>query len=89
MNYSSSIETAKDLILLLDLNETMDYLVMLSSVCCYCFVMKREEHGHVLKRSLDFICDDHREKGRLKRTWKKQVGIESMKFGLCWDDALC
>ena len=30
-----------------------------------------------------------RRKGRLKRTWKKQVEDESIKVGLCWKDALC
>ena len=29
------------------------------------------------------------KKGRLKRTWKKQVGEESMKVGVREEEALC
>ena len=32
---------------------------------------------------------NRRKKGRLKRTWKKQVEEESVKVGLRREDALC
>ena len=32
--------------------------------------------------ALDFAVESQRKKGRLKRTWKKQVEEESMKVGL-------
>ena len=40
------------------------------------------EDGHVLRRALDFEVEGQRKKGRLKRTWKRQVGEESVKVGL-------
>ena len=36
-----------------------------------------------------FVVEGQREKGRLKRTWKKQVEEESVKVGLRMEDALC
>ena len=74
--------------LMLGLNETMDHLAMANSVHCYCHVLRRED-GHVLSRALEFEVESQRKKGRLKRTWKKQVEEESMKVGLIWEDALC
>ena len=47
------------------------------------------EKGHVLMRELYFEVEGHRKKGRLKRTWKKQVEEESVKVGLRSEDALC
>ena len=44
---------------------------------------------HVLRRALVFEVEHHRKKGRLKRTWKKQVEKESVKVGLRRKDALC
>ena len=46
--------------------------------------MLRREDGHVLGSALDF-----KVKGRLKRTWKKQVDEECVKVGLRREDALC
>ena len=39
----------------------------------------RREDGHVLRRALDFEVEGQRWKGRMKRTWRKQVAEESMK----------
>ena len=47
------------------------------------------EDGHVIRMALDFEVKGKRKKGRLKRTWKKQVEEESMKVGLRRKDALC
>ena len=77
-----------DLVFMLGLHETIDQLAMANSVQWYGHVLRRE-NGHVLRRSLDFEVDGHRKKGRLKRTWKRQVVEESVKFGLRREDALC
>ena len=45
---------------------------MANSVHLYGLVLRRED-GHVLRRALDFEVECQRMKGRLKRTWKKQV----------------
>ena len=39
--------------------------------------------------ALDSDVEHQRKKGRLKRTWKKQVEEESVKVGLRMEDALC
>ena len=39
--------------------------------------------------ALDFGVDVQRKKGRLKRTWKKQVEEKSIKVCLSREDALC
>ena len=49
----------------------------------------RREGGNVFRGELDFEVDGQRKKGRLKRTWKKQVEEESVKVGLRRRDALC
>ena len=70
------------------LNETMDQLAMANSVHWYGHVLRRED-GHVLRRALDFEVEGQRKKGRVKRTWKKQVEEESAKVGLRREDELC
>ena len=66
---------SKDLILMLGLNETAEQLAMANSVCWYGHVLRRED-GHVLRRALGFEVEGERNKGGLKRTWKKQVEEE-------------
>ena len=51
--------------------------------------MLRREDGHVLRRALHFEVGGQRKKGRHKRTWKKQVEEESLKFGLRREDEPC
>ena len=51
--------------------------------------MLRREDGHVLRKALDVDVYGQRKKGRLKRTWKRQVKEESVKVGLRRVDALC
>ena len=67
--------------LMLGLNETIDQLAMANSVRWYDHVLRRED-GHILRRALDFEVEGQRMKGRLKRTWKKQVEEGSVKVGL-------
>ena len=57
-------------------------------VCWYGHVLMRED-GHVLRRALDFEVESQRKKGRPKRTWKKQMEVESVKVDLSREDALC
>ena len=75
------------LMIMLGLNESIDQLVMASSVCWYGHVLRRED-GHVL-RVLNIEVEGQKKKGRPKRTWKKQVEDESVEIGLRREDALC
>ena len=77
-----------DLMFMLRLNETIDQLTMANSVRWHGDVL-RSEGGHIMRRALDFDAEWQRKKGRLKRTWKRWVGEESMKVGLRMKDALC
>ena len=65
---------------MLGFNETIDQLAMPSSV---------HWHSHVLTRALNFEVGGQRKKGRLKRTWKRQVEKESVKVGLRGEDSIC
>ena len=77
-----------DLTFMMVLKETIDQLAMANSVCWYGHVLSRED-GHILRRALDFEVEGQRKKGRLKRTWKKQVEKESIMVSLRRKDALC
>ena len=72
--------------LMLGLNETIDQLAMVNSVCCHGHFLRRED-GHDL-RTLDIAVEGQRKKGRPKRTWKRQVAEESMKVALRGKDTL-
>ena len=88
MEYSSILESAMDLMLMLGLNETIDQFSMANGVHWYGHVLIREG-GHVLRKVLVLEVEGQGKKGRLKRTLKKQVKEESVKIGLCREDALC
>ena len=77
-----------DLMFMLGLNVAMDQMVMANSVRWSGHVLRRED-GHVLRRALDLEFVGQMKKGRLKRTWKKQIEEESVKVGLIREDALC
>ena len=49
----------------------------------------RREDGCVLRMAFDFTVEAQMRKGRLNRTWKKQVEEESVKVGLGIEDVLC
>ena len=51
--------------------------------------MLRREDGHVLRRAFEFEVEGQRKKGRLNRTWKRQVENKSVKLCLRFEDALC
>ena len=63
---------AKDLMLMLGFNETMDELAMESGVHWYGHVLKRAD-GHALRRTLDFEVDGQWQKRRRKTTLKMEV----------------
>ena len=65
-------KTSTDLMFMLGLNKAIDQLAMSNSVHWYGQVLRRVD-GHALGRALYFEVEVHRKKGRLKRTWKKQV----------------
>ena len=77
-----------DLMSMLCLSEGIDQLAMANSVRWYVHVLRREG-GHIMRRAFDFEVEGQRKKGRLKRTWKKQIEEESVKVGLRMEDALC
>ena len=54
----------------------------------YGHVLKRED-GHALRRGSHFEVEGQRKKGRLKKTWKKQIEEGSAKVGLRREDAHC
>ena len=70
------------------LYETIDQLIIASSVCWYGHMLRRED-GNVLRRVLDFEVEGQRMKGRPKRTCRKQAEEENVKVGLRREDALC
>ena len=75
------IKRANDLMLVLGLSETIDQFAMASCFHWYVYVLRRED-GHVLRRAFDFEVEGQEKKRWLKRTCKKQVEEESMKFDL-------
>ena len=87
MEYGSKTKKrSTDLMFMLGLKKTIDQLATANSVCWHGHVM-RSEDGHVLRRALDL--KGQRKKGRQKRTWKRQVGEETMKASFRRKDALC
>ena len=70
------------------LNETINQLAIVNSVCLYGHVLKRED-DHVLRQALDFEVYGQGKKGRSKMTRMKQVEEESVKAGLKSDHAFC
>ena len=66
-----------NLMFMLGLNETIDLLAMTNSVRYHGHLLRKED-GHVFSRALDIEVEGERKKGRLKRTWKRQVEEECM-----------
>ena len=60
---------SKDLMLLLNLNETMDQLAVENGVHLYGYAVRMED-GHVIRRALDIEVEGQRKKGRPKRNGK-------------------
>ena len=70
--------------MMLDLNESVGY----GKQCALVWSCV-EERMVISSRALELDTESQRKKGRLKRTWKKQVEEESLKLGLRREDALC
>ena len=75
---SKDTKGAKDVLLMLDMNETIDQMAMANSVRWYGHVLRREgghvmrkEGGHVLRMVLDFEVKGQRKKSRPKKTQKQ------------------
>ena len=64
-------QRAKDLMLMLDLNEVINLLAMAESVHWYYHCVLRMESSHVLRRALDFEVEGQWKKGRPKVTWMR------------------
>ena len=75
------------LMLMFGLNETIDHLAMVNGVFWYGHVLRREV-GHWL-RSIEFEVKDKRQKGRPKRTWKREVVEERKKVCMSREVAKC
>ena len=76
-----------DLVVMLDLKETIDQLAMANSVRWDGHVLRRED-GHVLM-AINIEGESKMNSGRLERTWKKQIEEKSAKVVLKRKDALC
>ena len=77
---------SNDLMWMLGLNQTIDWLAMANSVCWHGHLLMMED-GHVMRRALVF--EGQRKKGRLKKTWKKRDKEEITKVGLKGEVTLC
>ena len=62
---------------------TMDLLAMAN------LISLRRKDGNAFSGAIDFEVECHMKKGRLKRTWRKQVDEKSVMVGLRMEDALC
>ena len=72
---------------MLGLKETIDRLATANGVRCYGHVLKRDDDS-VLRVALNLEVTGKRKRGRLKKTWKKQVEEETEKIGLKKEDTL-
>ena len=57
--------------MMVELNETINQLVIANSVLWYSNVL-RKENGHDLRSALDIEVEGKTKKGRQMKTWKKQ-----------------
>ena len=62
----------KDLMQMLDLNETIGQLAKADSVHCYGHVLRKDKKNF-LRRALDLKVRGTRKNGRPKKTWLKQM----------------
>ena len=79
-------KSTKELMQMLDLNETMDQLARANSVCWHGHVL-RKDMNNFPRRALDLTVKGTRKTGRPKKTWLKAVIEQSRKVGLNESDA--
>ena len=65
----------------------MDQLAIVNCVRWHGHVLRTVD-GYVLSRALEFNFGTQRKKGRLNRTWEKQVEVEGMKVDVKRGDAI-
>ena len=76
-------KTTEEQMDLLWLKETIDRLAKVNEVRWYGNVLRRDD-DRVLRIALDLEVTGRRKRGRLKKTWKKQVEEETEKIGF-WE----
>ena len=72
---------------MLGLKETIDRLATVNGVRRYGHVLRRDDNS-VLRVALNLEVTGKRKRGRLKKTWKKQVEEATKKIGLKKENAL-
>ena len=72
-------KSTKDLMQILDLNETIDQLAKANSVRWY---VLRNDKNNFLRRALDYEVKGTRKRGRQKKTWLRAVVEQSRTVGL-------
>ena len=87
MDYSSNIKKAFSMMLLLVLTETMDQLTMVNSVHWFGHMSMRGD-GLDQRMVLVFVVEGQKNRMRMKRMWKQQVGEEIVKSGIRGEDAV-
>ena len=79
-------KSTKDLMQMLDLNETMDRLANTNEVCWYGHVLGKNMNN-VLRGAMDHRVKGTTKKGRPTKTWLRAVIEQSRKVGLNESDA--
>ena len=79
-------KSTRDLMHMLDLNETIDQLAKANSVHWYGHVLRKDKNNF-LRRAFDFKVEGTRKIGRPTKTWLKAVVEQSRKVGLNESDA--
>ena len=74
-------KSTKDLMQILDLNETMDQLVKANSQRWHGHVLRKDKNNF-LSRALDLKANGTRKRGRPTKTWLKAVVEQSRKVRL-------
>ena len=67
----------QDMMDMLGLNPTIDKIAKASEVRWLGHVLRKED-GDVVRNALEFNVEGQRRRGRLKRTWRKQVEEERL-----------
>ena len=80
-------KTTEEQMDMLGLKETIGRLATANGVRWFGHVLRRDDDS-VLRVSLNLEVTGKRKRGRLKKTWKKQVEEETEKIGLMKEDAL-
>ena len=78
-------KSTKDLMLMLDLNETIDQLAAANSVRWHGHILRKDKKNF-LRRALDFEVKGMVKRGRRNKTWLRTVVEQSIKVGLSESD---